>query len=104
MNKKQSISEIKKYFEENRDPSTSALALRLIDELVYTEKLLTKLKKDLSSSAPVTEFKQGSQQFSRVNPALKAYQTTVKSYQSILKQLHAMLPTPGEVYPGEFEL
>ena len=47
----------------------------------------------------IEEFKQGKQEFLRENPALKSYNTTIKQYSSLYKQLCDLLPKEDTATP-----
>ena len=95
-------------FEKNKDISTEMKRLKKIlkvipsdrkpvadniyNELLFIQRTLDKLKKDVDENRTTTLFKQGQQEFLRENPALKGYNTTIKNYSSLYKQLIDMLP------------
>lgn len=68
------------------------IGLSLIKEAYFIGETLSRLKTQLQDSDIVESFEQGSQKFLRENPALKSYNTTLKNYQNIMKQLTDMLP------------
>lgn len=68
------------------------IAARLIDELVFMQKTLTTLKRQIDENGTVELFEQGKQSFMRESPALKSYNTTIQRYSALYKQLCDMLP------------
>lgn len=68
------------------------IAARLIDELVFMQKTLATLKRQIDENGTVELFEQGKQSFMRESPALKSYNTTIQRYSSLYKQLCDMLP------------
>ncbi|ACD22059.1 hypothetical protein FDE76_12375 [Clostridium botulinum] len=95
-------------FEKNKDISTEMKQLKRIlksipkdrqpiaqniyNELLFIQRTLDKLKKDVDEEGTTTLFKQGQQEFLRENPALKGYNTTIKNYSSLYRQLIDLLP------------
>ena len=68
------------------------IGLGLIKEAYFMGETLSRLKFQLQHAELVEPFEQGTQSFLREHPALKSYNTTIKNYQSIMKQLNDMLP------------
>lgn len=85
------IQELKDTFEQ-LDDNKSKLALSLLDKAEFLEETLSKLQKKVNDDGVVTTMCQGSYEIERENPALKSYNTTVKNYTSIIKQVNDMLP------------
>lgn len=69
-----------------------AIAKSLIAELNFMKTTLVKLRKDIKERGPVEHFEQGKQKFLRESPALKAYNTTLRQYSLLYKQLTDLLP------------
>ena len=90
-----SIKELKDTFEQ-LDDDRSKLALSLLDKAEFLETTLSKLQKKVNDDGVVTTMCQGSYEIERENPALKSYNTTVKNYTSVIKQLNDMLPKDPE--------
>lgn len=63
------------------------IASKLIEELIFIEKTLAKLKKEIELNGVIDHFEQGSQKMLRENPALKSYNTTVQRYSVMYRQL-----------------
>lgn len=96
------INELKETFE-NLANDKSKLALSLLDKAEFLEETLNKLKEKIKADGVVTEMCQGSYVIERENPALKSYNTTVKNYTSVIKQLNDMLPTKEMPIDDGFE-
>jgi len=74
------------------DNEKSVLGLNLIKEAEYMKKTLKNLKSEIDSKGLVVEMDQGKYFIERANPALSPYNTMVKNYQSIIKQINDLLP------------
>lgn len=68
------------------------IADNLYNELLFMQKTLDNLKREVEENGTTTLFKQGQQEFIRENPALKGYNTTIKNYSNLYKQLIDLLP------------
>lgn len=68
------------------------IADNIYNELIFIQNTLDKLKKEVEENGTTTLFKQGQQEFIRENPALKGYNTTIKNYSNLCKQLIDLLP------------
>lgn len=95
-------------FEKNKDISTEMKRLKkilkvipadrkpiadnLYNELIFIQRTLNNLKREVDENGTTTLFKQGQQEFIRENPALKGYNTTIKNYSNLCKQLIDLLP------------
>lgn len=69
-----------------------AIAEKLVKELAFMAKTLDELKSAVDEKGAIDLFKQGSQEFLRESPALKAYNTTIQRYSLLYKQLNDLLP------------
>ena len=69
-----------------------SVAGRLADELVFMQETLADLKQQVKDKGTVEHFEQGKQSFLRENPALRSYNTTLKQYAALYKQLCDLLP------------
>lgn len=77
---------------EKMDNDKSKLALSLLDEAYFCGDTLKKLKEKITKDGVVTKMCQGSYDIDRENPALKSYNTTIKNYQALIKQITELLP------------
>lgn len=96
------IKDLRKVFEAINDEK-SKLALSLLDKAEFLEETLQELKARVKLDGVVTEMCQGDYTIERENPALKSYNTTVKNYTSVIKQLNDMLPTKEIINDDGFE-
>lgn len=93
---KADIKQLRKVFEEINDNS-SKLALSLLDKAEFMEDTLKKLQQRVKDDGVVTTMCQGNYDIDRENPALKSYNTTIKNYTSVVKQINDMLPIKNNV-------
>lgn len=82
------LKRILKNIPKDRQP----IAQSLYEELVFMERTLIKLKKQIDEEGATSMFKQGSQEFMREHPALKGYNTTIQRYSLLYKQITDLLP------------
>ncbi len=82
------------------DNDASSLGLALIEELKFARKTIKRLKKEINSKGVVIKMSQGKYEIDRTNPALQSYNTLVKNYQALIKQIVEMLP---ESYSNNFD-
>lgn len=85
------LSELRKIFEGSND-SKSKLGLSLLEKAEFMNTTLDQLRKKVEENGVVTQMCQGSYSIDRENPALRSYNTTIKNYTSIIKQLCELLP------------
>ena len=84
---KKELNKLNKLYKNNSENKK-----KQIEELLYKASFLLILSQDLeseisSSDKFMVEVVNGSQYFKKVNPLIKEYRETVKSYQAVLKQL-----------------
>jgi hypothetical protein len=89
---KRQFNKILKQVPEDKKP----IATSLIKELTFMALTLDDLKIQVQEGGTVEMFKQGSQEFLRESPALKAYNTTVQRYSLLYKQLTELLPKAAQ--------
>lgn len=82
------LKKILKIIPKDRQP----IAQNIYNELLFIQRTLEKAKKEVDEQGVTTLFKQGQQEFLRENPALKGYNTTIKNYSNLYKQLIDLLP------------
>lgn len=68
------------------------IAQNIYNELLFIQNTLDKLKNEVEEQGTQTLFKQGQQEFLRENPSLKGYNTTIKNYSNLYKQLIDLMP------------
>lgn len=78
---------------------------QFVDAVIYqfsvTTVTLERLVEVLNSGDILENFEQGSQKFMRENPALKSYNTTVKSFTALTNQLLTILPVTEKKSAGD---
>lgn len=89
--KKINLSKLEEYFK-SKDNNKTALALSLIKRAKFLNKTLDDLEKRVKEEGVITTMCQGDYDIERENPALKSYNSTLKNYTTVIKQLFDMLP------------
>ena len=74
-------------------------AKMLVDELSFILTTSRKLKTKIRKEGPIEDFVQGSQNFKRESPALKSYNQLMKSFDTFLKSLLALVPKENDLPP-----
>lgn len=99
---KKSLSSLKKTFTE-MDNDKGVLGLSLIGEAEFLEGTLQKLKAQVKKEGVVTDMCQGAYSINRENPALRSYNTSIKNYQALIKQITELLPKNEMSIEDEFD-
>ena len=73
----------------------------LLVNIAFMVVTLEELQNEVHEKGVVEKFEQGKQNFLRESPALKAYNTTIKNYNSSMKILNDLLPEGEKVEEGE---
>lgn len=94
------IKGLKQEFEKIND-GKSKLALSLLEKADFMNETLVKLEAKVKESGVVTTMCQGSYDIERENPALRSYNTTIKNYTSVIKQIADLLPEGSKKQEGE---
>lgn len=94
------LSEIKKIFEDMND-SKGKLGLSLLQKAEFMNETLKELQQRVVEDGVVVSMCQGSYEIERENPALRSYNTTIKNYTSVIKQINDLLPQEEKVKDGE---
>ena len=94
--------QIRKFFK-NLPADKLKFVAEPIRQFAVTQITIHRLSEELEKGDVIELFEQGKQRLRRENPALKAYNTTVKSYTAQLKQLLDLLPN-SEAEPAGQEL
>lgn len=104
MNKKQNydIKTLRALFV-GLDDNKSKLAMNLLDKAQFMENTLQELKARVEQDGTIVEMCQGKYNIEREHPALKGYNTTIKNYASIIKQLSDLLPKTEQLQVDSFE-
>lgn len=85
---KRKLNQIVKLVPDNK----KAIASNIADELAFMTATLAELKENVKENGTIEHFQQGKQDFFRESPALKSYNTTIKQYSALYKQLCDLLP------------
>lgn len=89
---KERLSEILKNVPEQK----IALCERLIERAAFMLVTLMDYEEAITKDGVITEMQQGDYVISRENPAAKGYNTMVKNYQALIRQLADILPEKGK--------
>ena len=73
----------------------------LIYQFAVASVTLERLVEEINAGDLIEDFKQGAQQLRRETPALKSYNTTIKSFTSLSKSLLDLLPEKTQKQAGE---
>ena len=92
--KEEKLEVLKKIFE-NVKESKKVLVNGLIEQACFMYVQLTELNEIIEKNGVIEDFKQGKQQFTREQPAVKTYNAMIKNYNIIINQLIELLP-PGD--------
>lgn len=82
------LTRVFKEIEKNKRLTTKGL----IEEAAYMKATLKELKASIDESGPIDEMQQGEYSILREHPALKAYNTMVQRYTTVIKELTNLLP------------
>ena len=82
------LTKIFKETEKNKRLTTKGL----IEEAAFMKATLKELKASIDESGPIDEMQQGEYSILREHPALKAYNTMVQRYTTVIKELTNLLP------------
>ena len=97
------FEKINKLFE-NVEENKRSLVEGLIEQNCFMYVQLKELNEIINKKGVVEKFKQGKQEFDRERPATKTYNTMIKNYNLIVRQLIENLPTKKPLDPDdEFE-
>ena len=97
---KKAERKIKTFFK-NIDDEKKRFISDPIHQLATTQILLERLSEELEKGDVIEVFEQGKQRLRRENPALKSYNTTIKSYTALFKQLLDLLPNTEAEKAGQ---
>lgn len=92
--------EIRKSFSD-LPPGKMQLANNLIYQFAVVTVTLERLVDEINRGEVIEDFVQGAQRFRRENPALKSYNTTIKSFAALSKSLLDLLPEKTQKEAGE---
>lgn len=73
----------------------------LISQFAVTSVTLERLADEINKGDLIEDFVQGAQRLRRESPALRAYNTTIKSYSALTNQLVGLLPEKEKKSAGD---
>lgn len=82
-------------------PEKKQFAEGLVYQFAVTTVTLERLVEEINNGDLIEDFKQGTQELRRENPALKSYNATIKSFTSLSKALLDLLPEKTQRQAGE---
>ncbi len=82
-------------------PEKKQFADGLIEQFAVSTVTLERLVEEINSGELIENFKQGTQELRRENPALKSYNATIKSFIALSKSLLDLLPEKTQKQAGE---
>ena len=82
-------------------PEKKQFAEGLVYQFAVTTVPLERLVEEINNGDLIEDFKQGTQELRRENPALKSYNATIKSFTSLSKALLDLLPEKTQRQAGE---
>ena len=91
---------IKRLFKE-MPPEKRQFAEGLINQFAVTAVTLERLADEINNGDLIEDFVQGAQKLRRESPALRAYNTTIKSFSALTNQLVALLPEKEKKSAGD---
>ena len=90
-----------KIFFKNLSDDKKKFIADAVHQLAVLQITLERLSEELEKSDVIEWFEQGNQKIRRENPALKAYNATIKSYTTLFKQLLDLLPNSDAEKAGK---
>jgi len=94
--------ELQEIFEKIPEEKKSEAKL-ILNEISFILPTINKLKKEIKAKGPTEDFEQGKQKFTRERPALKSYNQLMKTYDTFLKNLLALVPKETKNIEDEFD-
>lgn len=89
--RKKELSKLRKIFKELPEDKKK-LAESLIQQAAFMVSTLAELQEILNTDGAVELFEQGTQKMLREHPAAKTYNSMIKNYSTVCKQLMDLLP------------
>ena len=77
----------------NLEEDKKIYAERLINQAAFMYATLEELQEKINENGAITWFEQGSQKMWRENPASKTYNTMIRNYTKIIKQIGELIPS-----------
>lgn len=82
-------------------PEKKQFAEGLINQFAVTTVTLERLADAINSGDLIEDFVQGTQKMRRESPALRAYNTTIKSFSALTNQLIGLMPEKEKKTAGD---
>ena len=82
-------------------PEKRQFADGLISQFAVTAVTLERLTDEINNGDLIEDFVQGKQKLRRESPALRAYNTTIKSFSALTNQLIGLLPEKEKKTAGD---
>jgi len=82
-------------------PEKVQFAEDIVYQLAFTIVTIERLVDEINSGGILENFSQGAQKFTRESPALKSYNTTIKSFIALSKQFIDLIPEASKKPAGE---
>ena len=83
---------LEKIFKDIR-PDKKGIAEKLIENAAFMESQLSSLQKEIKEKGPVSEYQNGENQWgTKKSPEVDVYNTMIKNYTAVVKQLLELLP------------
>lgn len=82
----------------NIDEDSRAIAQGIIDELIFLQDVLKKLKQAIEEQGVVSSYANGAP---RESPTLRSYNATIQRYGNLCKQLELMIHRDNKIETGE---
>lgn len=101
--RKKELSKLNKIFK-NLPEDKKKLAEGLKEQAAFMVSTLAELQEILNNDGAVELFEQGTQKMLREHPAAKTYNSMIKNYTTVCKQLFDMIPDPDAGKQAEDEL
>lgn len=100
---KQEKDKIKRQFSKI-DKKKKNLVQRLIENASFMAVTLEDLQNEINTNGCISEYKNGENQWgTKKSPEIEIYNTMVKNYAAIIRQLTDLLPEGGEIPNDGFE-
>ena len=101
--KKIDLEKMKETFQNSDNADVCTLGLQLVDELIFMQKTLNDLKKEIKKNGVVTDMCQGAYSIKRCNPAIQSYNAMIKNYNSTIKQVQELLKLTPNAESDNFD-
>ena len=94
--KSKQLRRLEKIFRDIREDKKETVR-NLIENAAFMEIQLAGLQKEIAEKGPVSEYKNGENQWgTKKSPEVEIYNTMIKNYMAVVRQLLELLPEGGE--------